>query len=109
MVVLYAWFLPALVEKFLVLMAMGDYQDALPMSQQALTLVRASLGEDSAPFAICLNNLGLIQQALGAYEDALISYQQSIDIRRRVYGEQHPAYAKAINNIEAAAEMIGNI
>ena len=55
---LYAWFLPALVEKFMVLMAMGDWDQAVETAQRVLAQDQHNIE------ALRLITLFLLSQAL---------------------------------------------
>ncbi len=60
---------------------MGQYEQALPLHQQALEIRGKSLGTDHPDYASSLNNLALLYGSMGQYEQALPLSQQALKIR----------------------------
>jgi tetratricopeptide (TPR) repeat protein len=63
---------------------MGQYEQALPLSQQALEIHGKILGTDHPKYSTCLNNLALLYQSIGQYEQALPLHQQALEITGKI-------------------------
>ena len=73
-----------------VLQAMGSYENAVPLFEQALAmrhkLYPASNYPDGHPeLASSINNLGSLLQAMGLYEKALPHVEQALAMFRKLY------------------------
>jgi serine/threonine protein kinase/Tfp pilus assembly protein PilF len=79
--------------------ALGDYDEALPHLNEALTINRDAQGESSAAVAINLGDLGSLQWEKGKYEEAEPLFRQSLRLSRGSRGERDPAVATAMNNL----------
>ncbi len=60
---------------------MGQYEQALPLYQQALKIIGKSLGTDHPNYASSLNHLAALYDSMGQYEQALPLSQQALEIR----------------------------
>ncbi|TRU73424.1 MAG: tetratricopeptide repeat protein, partial [Microcystis viridis Mv_BB_P_19951000_S69] len=87
--------------------SMGQYEQALPLSQQALEIIGKILGTDHPDYATCLNNLALLYQSMGQYEQALPLSQQALEIHGKILGTDHPKYSTCLNNLALLYQSIG--
>jgi CHAT domain-containing protein/tetratricopeptide (TPR) repeat protein len=88
--------------------AMGDYRQALPLSEQARDLYKRTLGEDHPVYARSLDNLAALYRAMGDHRQALPLVEQARDLRKRRLGEDHPEYARSLNNLAALYQDMGD-
>ena len=78
----------------------GRPQEALPLQQEALAILRAAHREEDQPdVSTALNNLGNILHDLRDLDGALELLEESMEMTRRLYGDNHPELATAYNNI----------
>ncbi|WP_204152063.1 tetratricopeptide repeat protein [Leptolyngbya sp. CCY15150] len=77
----------------------GQYDEAIPLAQQALDIRETALGENHLYVATSLNNLAELYRAQGNYAAAEPLFQQSLAIRETALGENHPDVATSLNNL----------
>lgn len=70
----------------------GDYELALPLLEQAVSLGRRALGP-SRELADSLNALGVAQGQLVRLDDARATLEDALAMRRQILGEEHPDVA----------------
>jgi tetratricopeptide (TPR) repeat protein len=85
------------------LLSLGRAQEALPLFEQALVIVR-DIGERQGE-GVILNNIGLVYRNLGQYERALEFFEQALAIRTEV-GDR-PGEGTTLNNIGAVYRNLG--
>jgi tetratricopeptide (TPR) repeat protein len=85
----------------------GDYNEALPWSEQCLSSTKARLGENHPDVAASLNNLAYLYDSQGRYDKAEPLYLQALELRQRLLGENHPLIAKSLNNLAALYKSQG--
>lgn len=81
--------------------AIGNYQAALPLSQQVLEIDRKTLGKEHHYYSTSLNNLAVVYKNLGRFEEAEQMYKEAINIRAKIIGKEHPDYAISLANLAA--------
>jgi len=79
--------------------AQGSYAQAETYYQQALTLRRATLGEEHPDNAQSFNSLAVLYRVMGDNAKAQDFYQQALRIVRTAFGAQHPDVAQILNNL----------
>ncbi len=77
----------------------GRYQEALPLSQRALSIGESTLGAEHPTVAIWLNNLANLYRDQGRYEDAEPLYLRALSIDESTLGAEHPTVAIWLNNL----------
>ncbi len=85
---------------------MGQYEQALPLHQQALEIRGKSLGTDHPNYASSLNNLAVLYRSMGQYEKAIAYHQQDHDISKAIGDEQ--GVAISLHNIGEALSKLEN-
>jgi tetratricopeptide (TPR) repeat protein len=70
---------------------LGDWQKALKLHQEALTVLRKELGPEHQTFAATLYQLGVVQAALCEYDAAMSLLKQALGIQTRILGDDQPA------------------
>jgi tetratricopeptide (TPR) repeat protein len=70
---------------------LGDWQKALKLHQDALTVLRKELGTEHQTFAAALFQLGVVQAALCEYDAAMTLLKQALGIQMRILGDDQPA------------------
>jgi CHAT domain-containing protein len=79
--------------------AMGEYQKALPLLEQARDRYKKLLTENHPNYAQSLNNLAILYQAMGEYRKALPLLEQARDLRKKRLTKNHPDYGESLNNL----------
>ncbi|MDH4048525.1 MAG: tetratricopeptide repeat protein [Gammaproteobacteria bacterium] len=79
----------------------GDIAESVRLTENALKLRIAALGEDNKEVAASYNNLGVLARTQGNYAVARENYERALDIRRRVLPADHPQIAISLNNLGA--------
>ena len=87
--------------------AMGRYEKALPLYQNALEISLEQLGERHPSVATSYNNLAALYESMGRYEEALPLHQNALEIRLEQLGERHPDVATSYNNLAGLYESMG--
>jgi tetratricopeptide (TPR) repeat protein len=77
----------------------GNYDEALPLAQRALTISEKGFAPDHPDLAVVLNNLALLNNRKGDYDKAERLYQRSLVIRERALGPDHFDVAQVIGNL----------
>jgi len=86
-------------ELALVLWDTGNLAAAEPLLRHNLEITKATLGVDSMPVAVAMNNLGLLLEERGDPEAALPLVAGSLAIRRRHLEADDPALRRATFNV----------
>lgn len=81
------------------LIEQGQYLEAKPLFQQALTICEQIFGPEFLYVDIMLNGLGAISQKLGKFEEAEAYYIRALAIRRKFLAPEHPAILLSLNNL----------
>ncbi len=79
--------------------ATGEYAQAVPLYQRALTLEEAARGADHPLVATILNNLAGLYQRQGQYAQAEPLYRRALTLREKLFGAEHPQIAASLNNL----------
>ena len=80
--------------------AMGKYDNALPLYEQALNMrKKLSDGKPHPDVATSLNNLAGLYREVGKYDKALPLLQQALEMKGKLLDEDHPSVVVALNNI----------
>lgn len=86
----------------------GDLDRSLQLTQAAMGLRIAELGEDHPEVATSYNNLGVLARSKGDYAAARLYHEKALDIRSRVLPEIHPQIGLSLNNLGALEYAEGN-
>lgn len=89
------------------LYAHGQYAEAEPLAQQALTAIEEIHGADHADTANALNNLAVIEKRLGKFDAAGQHYQQALQIQKQQLGATHPGTLTTKHNLGLLYEETG--
>lgn len=82
----------------------SDLEDRI----RALTdACRLEYGEESAPYASLLGELGAYYRGQGRYEESEDCFQRSLDLLGETVGKESPAYATALNNLASVHRFTG--
>ena len=79
--------------------ALGLYDKALTLGEEALALRRQSLGNERVEVAQSLQNLANVLEDKGDYTKAETLYREALAIRRTLLGNEHPDVAGTLNNL----------
>src|SRR5271157_1757617 len=81
------------------LIAQGKYQEAIPIAERAIEVLKRVRGPEQPETAAALNNLGFLFQQIGDYPKAEPLLQEALRIRQKVLGPEHPDTASSLNNL----------
>ena len=88
--------------------SIGNYDLALPLLIEAISIDEKTLGKEHHDFATSLNNLAVLYKDMGNYDLALPLYIQAINIEEKVLGLEHPEFALSLNNLADLHQEMGN-
>ena len=77
----------------------GKYNEAIPLAEQALAIIKQQLGDNHPLTAQSLNNLAGLYESQGRYSDAEPLYKQALAIRKQQLGDNHPDTATSLNSL----------
>jgi tetratricopeptide (TPR) repeat protein len=80
---------------------LGDYQQAIKHSTQALVLRKQLFDTEHPDIARSLANLAAVYSASGNNSKALQLGLESLGIRQKIFGTNHPDVASSLNNLAA--------
>ena len=72
------------------LQSQGKYDEAKPLYEEAIGILKRSLGGDHPQVAVGLNNLALLLKAQGKNAEAQRMGNESVQIFERALGPNHP-------------------
>jgi tetratricopeptide (TPR) repeat protein len=84
------------------------YEEALPLAEKLVVLVRSIKGDQDRFTATVLSNLGAIYHALDQYAKAEPLFREALEIRQKVCGEEDPLTATSLNNLALIYQIIGD-
>jgi tetratricopeptide (TPR) repeat protein/transcriptional regulator with XRE-family HTH domain len=79
--------------------ALGDYAQAEPFYQEALSMREQLLGSEHPQVAESLNNLGFFYYAQGKYQQAEPLYQRALAIYEKTQSPESHYIARGLNNL----------
>ena len=88
-----------LTERARQLQAKGEYQNALPLFQQALSINEKAHGPESPETINSKNDLALSYQALGMHQKALNLFQEVYRSKEKTLGLESPETIASMNNL----------
>ncbi len=77
----------------------GKYNEAIPLAEQALAILKKVLGENHLNTATSLNNLAGLYEFQGRYAEAEPLYKEALAIYKQQLGDNHPSTASILNNL----------
>ncbi len=86
-------------EKALYFQQLKDYKKALPLYQEALELLDASVGKTNNEYLSTASNLSLMYQQLQQFDKALQYMLETKRTYEENFTEDHPGYIITINNL----------
>ena len=86
--------------------ALGLYDDALPLVEQALTFYRDK-GDEDLLLAEAMNEKGTVLRARGDYQETETILRDALAIMRRVLGDEHLDVAATQNNLGVTLRILG--
>jgi tetratricopeptide (TPR) repeat protein/tRNA A-37 threonylcarbamoyl transferase component Bud32 len=87
--------------------SLGLYDQARPLLEEALEILRSDLGEEHLDVAGSLYNLGNLFLRTGGYETAQPLFERSLAIREQALGPEHPDVATVMNNLGTLSLEMG--
>lgn len=79
-----------------------QYENALPLYQQALAIKKKVLGEENPDYLKRLHNLADLYRRRGLYGKALPLYKEALAFKKKTLGEEHLKYANSLNDLSVA-------
>ena len=86
----------------------GDYVSAIKSGEEALNIIRETLGERHPDYATSLEALSSIYASIGDYTKALQLEEEVLSIRKGTLGERHPEYATSLEKLSSLYDNIGD-
>jgi len=86
----------------------GQYGQAIPLAERALTLREKTLSAEHPDTATSLNNLAELYRAKGDYTHAEPLYRRALTIREKTLGAGHPTTATSLNNLASLYHKKGD-
>lgn len=77
----------------------GQYSEAEPLYQRALTIREHISGPTHPDVATSLHDLAELYYQQGKYPEAETLYQRALAIQEQTLGSQHPDFARTLNNL----------
>ncbi|CAF4016053.1 unnamed protein product [Rotaria sp. Silwood1] len=77
----------------------GNYQEAIRLYEQALTIRQRLLPPNHLDLAMSYNNIGLVYNHMDEYPKALLSHEKALEICQQTLRSNHPDLAASHNNI----------
>ncbi len=77
----------------------GQYREAEPLMQYALTIRETTYGRGHPSTDFLLDNLAILYADQGKDEEAELLYQRALAIKEKALGPEHPATATTLNNL----------
>lgn len=71
----------------------GEYEKALPLLEQGVTIFKNADKEDDPNYAFILNNLGTLYEKIGDFNKALFFYKRGLELRKKTFIENNPQQA----------------
>ena len=96
-----------LLHKSTLLYQAGKYEMAEPLVQRACLIMESDFGGQSAQFANCLNNLGLLHMKQGEYRKAKPLLIQALDLLEEAQFGDHPSRITILNNLGSLYQAQG--
>ena len=81
--------------------AMGRYDDAIALHEEALRVLERVLGPEHPDTLGSRNNLAAVYAEAGRYEDAIALHEETLRPMERVLGPEHPDTLASRNNLAA--------
>ena len=78
--------------------AQGNYAQAEPFYQRAITIYEKALGPEHPDVAAAINNLAELYRARGQHAQAEPLYQRELAILEKALGPEHPDVAATLEN-----------
>jgi tetratricopeptide (TPR) repeat protein len=89
--------------------ARGQYTQAEPLHERALSVWERALGPEHPDVATSLNNLAVLYRAQGQYGKAESLYQRALAIDEKSFGPEHPEVATDLNNLAFLLRNTGRV
>ncbi len=87
----------------------GAVDEASDLSERALTLSRAALGEEHPTIATQLANLGVLEHRRGQHVEAVATLEHAVAMQERLLGPMHPNLASNLNNLGLVVRSRGRL
>ena len=85
----------------------GQFSEALPLAQRALSAAEARFGTSHPAFALSLDMLAEVYRNLGRYADAEPLYKSSLTVLENAFGPDHWSVAGPLSNLAVMYMDIG--
>lgn len=86
----------------------GRYDEAVPLTEQALSIVEKALGPNDSQVAVILTFLALLHDSRGDYGRAESLLRRALNIDEKVLGSNHPEVARFLINLAWLYEAKGD-
>jgi serine/threonine-protein kinase len=91
-----------------VYVALGLYDKARPLAEEALSLRRRALGRESLEVAASLQSVATVLAKKGDYPGAEALQREGLAIRRKLLGNEHADVAASLNSLAATLNNKGD-
>jgi eukaryotic-like serine/threonine-protein kinase len=92
-----------------ILASMGEYAEAVALSEEQLVLREALLGPDHPDVAVTLHNLGLFRILIGDHDEARALLERALVIRTDSLGPEHPDVADTVDDLGSVLRELGDL
>jgi len=88
-----------LTQQVIQLYQQGKYNEAIPLAEQALAIIKQQLGDNHPLTVTILNSLAVLYYSQGRYSEAEPLLKQVLAIWKQQLGDNHPDTASSLNNL----------
>ncbi|MEM7157049.1 MAG: serine/threonine-protein kinase [Myxococcota bacterium] len=85
----------------------GESEQALPLVERALVLLRETVGPEHPSVARSLTNVGTLLHKNGRYDEAAVRLTEGLDLLRRAVGPGHPEVGHALTALATSTLQLG--
>ena len=87
---------------------LGDYNEALRLSSEAMEIVRKAYGVNHLKYAESLEHLAAIYSNYGKHNEAIQLEVEALSVKKEKLGTQNDNYARSLGNLAGDYNDIGN-
>lgn len=78
---------------------LDEYEKAIQLDQEALSIRKKIYGEEHPAYANSLNHLSITYEQAGNYQEAISIGHKALAINEKIYGKEHTSYAGNLYNL----------